>query len=165
MRLVQLTRRGWINRNEKDSLVIHLSCWYCPVLTWTPLASFFLVLSRSYRKESLQCLSHWSEDTVLGQSSRLFTCPGREVKGINTKLTKYQHCPMAENICLIGRACDQSQIPGVPSLLDLRPDDLRWSWCTNNRDKACNKCDALESFWNQSDFFSVHLMLRGSTIQ
>ena len=30
--------------------------------------------------------------------------------------------------------------------LDLMPDDLRWSWCNNNnRNKAHNKCNVLES--------------------
>ena len=33
----------------------------------------------------------------------------------------------------------------VPSLRDLRPDDLRWSWFNNNRDELHNKCSALES--------------------
>ena len=34
---------------------------------------------------------------------------------------------------------------GVPSLWDLMPDDLRWSWCNNNdRNKVHNKC-VLES--------------------
>ena len=28
------------------------------------------------------------------------------------------------------------------------PDDLRWSWCNNNRNKVCNKCNALESSQN-----------------
>ena len=28
------------------------------------------------------------------------------------------------------------------------PDDLRWSWCNNNRNKVHNQCDALESSWN-----------------
>ena len=31
---------------------------------------------------------------------------------------------------------------------DLVPDDLRWSWCSNNRNKLHNKCNALESSWN-----------------
>ena len=34
---------------------------------------------------------------------------------------------------------------GVPNLQDLIPDDLRWSWCNNKRNKAHNKCNALES--------------------
>lgn len=46
-----------------------------------------------------QCLSHGSWDLILGQSPRLFTCPGWEVKGINTRLTKYQYCPIVENTC------------------------------------------------------------------
>ena len=37
---------------------------------------------------------------------------------------------------------------GVPSLWDLMPDGLRWSWCNNNRNKMHNKCNALESSWN-----------------
>ena len=36
---------------------------------------------------------------------------------------------------------------GVPSLRDLMFDDLRWSWCNNNRSKMHNTCNALESSW------------------
>ena len=39
---------------------------------------------------------------------------------------------------------------GVPSPWDLMPDDLRWSWCNNNRNKVHNKCKVLESSWNIS---------------
>ena len=28
------------------------------------------------------------------------------------------------------------------------PDDLRYSWCNNNRNKMHNKCNALETSWN-----------------
>ena len=34
---------------------------------------------------------------------------------------------------------------GAPSLRDLVPGDLRWSWCDNNRNKVHNKCSALGS--------------------
>ena len=34
---------------------------------------------------------------------------------------------------------------GVPMLQELMPDDLRGSWCSNNRNKVHNKCNALES--------------------
>ena len=37
---------------------------------------------------------------------------------------------------------------GAPSLWGLRPSDLKWSWCNNNRNKVHNKCNAFESFWN-----------------
>ena len=43
----------------------------------------------------------------------------------------------------------------VPNLQDLMSDDLRWSWCDNNRNKAHNKCNAFESSWNHSPS-SVH---------
>ena len=38
--------------------------------------------------------------------------------------------------------------PGVPNLQDLMPDDLRWNWCSNNRNKVHSKCNALESSQN-----------------
>ena len=38
---------------------------------------------------------------------------------------------------------------GVPNLQDGMPDDLRWSWCNNNRNKVHSKCNTLESSWNQ----------------
>ena len=34
---------------------------------------------------------------------------------------------------------------GIPNLQDLMPDDLRWSWCNNNRNTVRNKCNAFES--------------------
>ena len=37
---------------------------------------------------------------------------------------------------------------GVPNLWDLMPDDLRWSWGNNHRNKVHGKCNALESSWN-----------------
>ena len=36
-----------------------------------------------------------------------------------------------------------------PRLWDLIHVDLRWGWCNNNRNKVHNKCDVLESSWNQ----------------
>ena len=39
---------------------------------------------------------------------------------------------------------------GVPSLWHLMPDDMRWSWFNNNRNKMHNKCNALESSPNHS---------------
>ena len=38
--------------------------------------------------------------------------------------------------------------PGILRLQNLMPEDLRWSWCYKNRNKAHNKCNALESSWN-----------------
>ena len=40
-------------------------------------------------------------------------------------------------------------ISKVPNFWDLMSDDLRWSWCENNRKKAHNRCNAPESFWNR----------------
>ena len=34
---------------------------------------------------------------------------------------------------------------GAPNVQDLMPDDLRWRWCSNNRNKMDNKYNALES--------------------
>ena len=34
---------------------------------------------------------------------------------------------------------------GVSNLRDLKPDDFRWSWCNNKRNKAHNKYNVLES--------------------
>lgn len=33
----------------------------------------------------------------------------------------------------------------APNLWDLMPDELRWNWCYNNRNKVHDECDALES--------------------
>ena len=40
--------------------------------------------------------------------------------------------------------------PGVPSLWDLMSVDLSWNWCSNNRNKVHNKCNALESSQNHN---------------
>ena len=37
---------------------------------------------------------------------------------------------------------------GIPKLWILMPDDLKWSWCHNNRNEMHNKCNVLESSWN-----------------
>ena len=34
---------------------------------------------------------------------------------------------------------------GIPTLWDLMPEDLRWSWCHNNRNQVHNQCNVLES--------------------
>ena len=39
---------------------------------------------------------------------------------------------------------------GLPNLRDLMPHDLRWSWCSSNRNEMHNKRDALESSSNHS---------------
>ena len=39
----------------------------------------------------------------------------------------------------------QSVKAGVPNLWDLMPDDLRWRWCNNNRNKVHNKFNVFES--------------------
>ena len=40
--------------------------------------------------------------------------------------------------------------PGYPSLWDLMSVDLRGNWCSNNRNKVYNKCNALESSQNHN---------------
>ena len=40
--------------------------------------------------------------------------------------------------------------PEGPSVWDLMPDDLRWSWCNHNRNIVHNKCNVLESSPNHS---------------
>ena len=42
-----------------------------------------------------------------------------------------------------GQGCDFRT--GVPNLWDLMSDDLKWSWCNNNRNKVHNRCNAFES--------------------
>ena len=41
---------------------------------------------------------------------------------------------------------------GVPNLQDLMPDDLRWNWYKNNRNKEHNECKVLESSRNHSSW-------------
>ena len=68
--------------------------------------------------------------------------PGSHIKVVRELETSTQF------ICL-------STKPGVPSLWDLVPDNLRCSWCNNNRNKVHNKCKALESFQNHPPTPSV----------
>ena len=48
-------------------------------------------------------------------------------------------------LCTLGSYPTCSLKAGVFNLQDLMSDDLRWSWCNNNRNKVHNKCNALES--------------------
>ena len=70
-------------------------------------------------------------------------------------------CPKERSVCVIYyykwsttafKTCSESSAwsynTGVPNIQDLMPDDVRWSWCNNNRNKVHNKCKALESPWN-----------------
>ena len=58
--------------------------------------------------------------------------------------------PFVFSICHFVRATRISSRPGVSKFQDLMPNDLRWSWYNNNRHKAHNKCNALESSRNCS---------------
>ena len=49
----------------------------------------------------------------------------------------------------------QSSRGGVPSLQDLMPDVLRWSWCNYNRNKVHNKCNTLESSWDHPPLLTM----------
>ena len=44
---------------------------------------------------------------------------------------------------------------GVPSLQHLMPDDRRWSWYNNNRNKVHNKCNVHESSWSHTPHASL----------
>ena len=62
-----------------------------------------------------------------------------------------------------------SSVTGVPSLWDLMPDDLRWSWCNNNRNKVHNKCNTFESSPNHplppvEKLFSVETVLGAKNV-
>ena len=56
-------------------------------------------------------------------------------------------CHMATSTTRQFASWDQwKRVPtALANLQGLMPDDLRWSWCKNNRNKLCNKCSALES--------------------
>ena len=58
--------------------------------------------------------------------------------------------PFVFSFCHFVRGTRISSRPGVPKFQDLMPNDLRWSWCNNNRNKAHNKCNVLESSRNCS---------------
>ena len=58
--------------------------------------------------------------------------------------------PFVFSFCHFVRSTRISSRPGVPRFQDLMPNDLRWSWCNNNRNKAHNKCNVLESSRNCS---------------
>ena len=66
--------------------------------------------------------------------------PGSSVHGISQTRTLEQ----------IAISYSEQIRAGVPKLWDLMPNELRWSWCNNNRNKVYNKCNALESSWNHT---------------
>ena len=43
---------------------------------------------------------------------------------------------------------EKNMLARVPSLWYLMPDNLRWRWCNNDRNKVHNKYNTLESSWN-----------------
>ena len=53
-------------------------------------------------------------------------------------------------------SCALCSRKGVPNLQDLKPDDLRCSWCNNNGNKVHNKYNALESSPNRLPRNLVH---------
>jgi len=52
---------------------------------------------------------------------------------------------------------------GVHSLQDLMPDDLRFSWCNNDRNKVYNKCNMPESSPNHPSSPSLSVEKLSST--
>ena len=58
-------------------------------------------------------------------------------------------------LCLLFRAKREKHTSSsavVPNLLDLMPDDLRWNWCNNNRNKVHSKCNSFELILKPSPF-------------
>ena len=51
-------------------------------------------------------------------------------------------------ICQLGMR--PSNTAGVPNLQGLMPNDRKWSWCNNDRNKLHNKCNALGSSQNHA---------------
>ena len=59
-------------------------------------------------------------------------------------------CLVSEELSL-RHFCLKFAKPWVPNLQDvIMPDDLRWTWCNNNGNKAHSKCNALEATRNHS---------------
>ena len=69
----------------------------------------------------------------------LFLCLG--VIYLLVTLLPLLSAPLWHMCCLY----EQPSIAGVPDLHDLMPDDLRCSWCNNNRNKVHNTCNVLGS--------------------
>ena len=63
---------------------------------------------------------------------------------INKSIQILENCHTWINILCRNSLCK----PGVPNLQDLTAEDLRWSWCNNNRNKVHNECNSLESSRN-----------------
>ena len=112
---------------------------------------------------------NWMTNTFTFSLHRVKTCWGQREYGMGSekiiKNTSYNHVTSyrtrAITVMSISSFCNEyvcviflfSLIPlscntGIPNLWDLMPDDLRWSWCNNNRNKVHNKCNALESSRN-----------------
>ena len=108
---------------------------------------------------------NWMTNTFTFSLHRVKTCWGQREYGMGSekiiKNTSYNHVTSyrtrAITVMSISSFCNEyvcviflfSLIPlscntGIPNLWDLMPDDLRWSWCNNNRNKVHNKCNVLE---------------------
>ena len=58
--------------------------------------------------------------------------------------------------CLVRRSTWEMYVmAGLPNLWELMPDDLKWSWCKNNRNKVYKKYNAVKSSWNHPSHWTM----------
>ena len=90
--------------------------------------------------------SHKPSDFSVTRTNPLFSFGenGEVIKQSGCVLSLVRICHLKEYLL----TCFLFITAGVPNLWDLMPDGLRWSWCSNNRNKMHNKWNALESSWN-----------------
>ena len=58
--------------------------------------------------------------------------------------------------CLVRRSTWEMHVmAGLSNLWELMPDDLKWSWCKNNRNKVYNKYNAVKLSWNHPSHWTM----------
>ena len=80
---------------------------------------------------------------------------------MSKKVVLGQVLPGAGGLCVVYggvkvNSHKESLKSGIPNPRILIPDDLRWNWCNNNKNKGHNKCNALESSWNLPPLRPIH---------
>ena len=98
--------------------------------------------------------SHKPSDFSVTRTNPLFSFGenGEVIKQSGCVLSLVRICHLKEYLL----TCFLFITAGVPNLWDLMPDGLRWSWCSNNRNKVLNEFNTLELSPNHPRPYPVH---------
>ena len=118
-----------------------LSVSACPMLYFQPLSlgCIFPLTCSDISYDTVTCYKRTSRDK---NKQKEIAC-GDTMRGSGLMFAiKGWHF----HVCMEGALVQRC--PQLRWVWDLMPDDLRWSWCKNNRNKVHDKCNVLESSWN-----------------